>query len=69
MDPLTQALMQRAMGQSAQPQGAQVPVTPPSGGHTHTPPEAQRFINAQRMMEAYRNNWTPNPVLLQVASR
>lgn len=75
MDPLTEQLMQRAMGQqtpaSPQPaqQGTPTPAVPPSGGQTHTPPELQRFINAQKMMQAYRNNWTPNPMLLQAASR
>lgn len=43
------------------------PVIPPSGGTTNTPPQAKRFANAQAMMEAYRNGWAPNPVLLQAA--
>lgn len=64
MDPLTTLLTQRAMGTpSSTP--PPLPVVPPSGGNTHTPPEAQRFINAQNLMNAYRSNWTPNPILLQ----
>lgn len=61
MDPLTQLLTQRAAAQ--QP----TPSVPPSGGQTHTPPELQRYLTAQRMMQAYRQNWTPNPILTQIS--
>lgn len=47
---------------------APTPAVPPSGGTTHTPPQAQRFANAQEMMEAYRNGWSPNPMLVQASN-
>lgn len=69
MDPLTQLLLQRQMGAQSPPlPSPTTPVVPPSGGAPHTPPEAQRFLNAQQMIAGYRNAWTPNPILTQVAS-
>lgn len=40
---------------------------PPSGGKTHTPPQIERFNNAQQIQSAYANGWSPNPVLLQAS--
>lgn len=65
--------MQQAMAQpQATPPAAlaappSTPVIPPSGGTTNTPPQAKRFANAQAMMQAYRNGWAPNPILLQAS--
>lgn len=66
MDQLTQLLLQRQM---AQPPTQSTPVVPPSGGTTHTPPEAKRFATAQAMMAAYRGGWQPNPMILQAQSK
>lgn len=75
MDPLTQILLQRAQmaptdpNQSQAPNQAQaqpspVPAVPPNP-QTRVPQEAKRFENAQALMDSYRNNWTPNPMLLR----
>lgn len=69
MDPLTQTLLQRAqaMPQQIPPAPPQAtPVVPPNPT-SHVPQEAKRFANAQSIMDAYRGNWTPNPVLLQAS--
>jgi hypothetical protein len=62
MDPLTQALVDRAL----QSQGGDT--TPPSvlpNPATKVPQQAKRFENAQQIQEAYRNDWNPNPILLR----
>lgn len=56
MDPLTQVLVQRQMAQAP-------PVLPTPT--SHIPPKAQRWENAQQLQQAYRGDWTPNPVLLR----
>lgn len=60
MDPLTQQLLQRQISQQ-QPQMPVVPPNPPA----KVPQQAKRFANAQQIMDAYRGDWTPNPVLLR----
>jgi len=55
MDPLTALMLQRA----APPQPPPLPVVPPSGGASHVPPEAQRFLTAQAMMNAVRSGGSP----------
>lgn len=74
MDPLTQILLQRAQmppTDPSQPQapeqaqaGAPVPTVPPNPS-TKVPQQAKRFANAQAIMDAYRQNWSPNPILLR----
>ena len=78
MDPLTSILAQRAMQQPTtpqapqqlaqtdgmQPQPAYNPSMPPTIP-TRIPPKIHRFDNANRIQEAYKNNWTPNPILLR----
>jgi hypothetical protein len=59
MDPLTQQLMQRALGQQGQP------AVPPNAP-TKIPQADKRFANAQAIQDAYRNGWAPNPMLLRV---
>lgn len=83
MDPLTQQLIQRQLVQGqtppqagmpgpTPPQGPQasmpgpVPPTPPNP-HPHLGSEAQRFANTQAIQNAYRGDWSPNPVLLQAS--
>lgn len=56
MDPLTQQLLQRQLAAASQP-------TPTI--HTQVPPQDKRFANAQAIQEAYRNGWSPNPILLR----
>ena len=41
-----------------------LPVVPPSTP-SKVPPETQRFMNAQKIQDAYRGGWAPNPVLLR----
>lgn len=60
--PLFQQLMQRQMGK---PQA--FPSSPPPNPPSRVPPAAERWANAQKIQEAYANNWQPNPVLLQAA--
>jgi hypothetical protein len=67
MDPLTQLLMERQLAAQPQTQNPTMPMG--SMGKTHTPPQAQRFLTAQKMMDAYRQNWTPNPMLIQATSK
>jgi hypothetical protein len=69
MDPLQEALIQRAIQAQGQapPQGpapAPVQAVPPNPT-TKIPQAAKRFANAQAIQDAYRGNWTPNPVLLR----
>lgn len=51
-------------GPPPQPQGPPSPQATPNP-HAQVPPAAQRFANAQKIQEAYANNWQPNPVLLR----
>jgi hypothetical protein len=44
-------------------QGAAGPTATPSAPN-HLPPAWQRFATAQKMQNAYKNNWQPNPVLM-----
>jgi len=82
MDPLTQILLQRAQAQPTasdnRPEGQDGPIGPsrplaqpmpvvPPNTHNRVPPAAKRFANAQQIMEAYRQGWSPNPVLLQAS--
>lgn len=53
--------------QTTTPTQQSVPAIPPSGGKTNTPPQVTRYSNAQQMMEAYRNGWNPNPLLLRAS--
>lgn len=66
MDPLTQLLLQRAMagGAGAQSPAPPTPTVPPNPS-TKVPQQAKRFANAQAIQDAYRGDWTPNPVLLR----
>lgn len=64
---LLNTLMSRQMAPQPQPAQESVPAVPPSGGKTNTPPQVDRFVNAQKMMEAYRNGWSPNPLILRAA--
>lgn len=67
MDPLTQQLIQRQMaGQGSQPplQPQPMPSVPPNIPQ-HMPTQAQRWMNAQQIQNAYANGWTPNPILLR----
>lgn len=81
MDPLTQALMKRQMGQApATAQGfapapsPKFPFTdregampsPPPNVNTKTPPAWQRWATAEKMKDAYANNWTPNPMAIRM---
>lgn len=50
-DPLMQTMLERA--------------TVPSS-HTTTPPADKRYDTAQKMMGAYQNNWSPNPILIRL---
>lgn len=43
----------------------QAPDTMPNS-HAKTPPRWQRYITGQKMEEAYRNNWNPNPMLIRI---
>lgn len=43
-----------------------IPAIPPSGGVAHIPPEGQRFLTSQAMMNAVRNG--QSPLLTQIAS-
>lgn len=43
-----------------------VPAVPPNPS-SRVPPAAQRFANAQAIQAAIRNNWSPNPTLLQAS--
>jgi hypothetical protein len=52
------------MNGSMPPQQPAVPAVPPNQ-HARIPPAVDRFVNAQRIQDAYRNNWQPNPVLLR----
>jgi hypothetical protein len=65
MDPLTQALVDRAL----QSQGGTGNTPPPPSvlpnPATKVPQQAKRFENAQQIQEAYRNDWNPNPILLR----
>ena len=39
----------------------------PVPGKTNTlPPAWQRYATSQKMQQAYRNNWTPNPMLIRL---
>lgn len=62
MDSLTQLLVQRQLTPQ-EPQFPTAPVLPTPT--THIPPKAQRWANAQQLQDAYRGDWTPNPVLLR----
>jgi hypothetical protein len=67
MDPLTEALIQRAMASQQapqEPQAAPVPTVPPNPT-TKVPQAAKRFANSQAIQDAYRGDWSPNPVLLR----
>jgi hypothetical protein len=65
MDPLTQLLIQRQLAaQGEQPVPSVLPNPDPK-----VPSEAKRFNNAQAIQNAYRNGWSPNPVLLQASQR
>ena len=44
-------------------QGAAGPTSTPSAP-SHLPTAWQRFATAQKMQNAYKNNWQPNPVLM-----
>lgn len=61
MDPLTQTLVNRQM-----PSQIDSASRPAVLGHAKTPPPQQRADTANAMMDAYRNNWSPNPILLRV---
>lgn len=43
----------------------QLPASPPNP-HAKVPPRMDRFITGQKMTEAYRNNWSPNPMLVRI---
>lgn len=65
MDSLQEALIQRAMQSQGAGQPAPSTVTPnPS---TKVPQAAKRFANAQQIEDAYRGNWSPNPILLRAS--
>jgi hypothetical protein len=81
MDPLTQLLVQRQMNlpnapqpispgvssappQTSIPTQTALPAVPPNVP-AKVPPQAKRWVNAQAIQDAYRGNWTPNPVLLR----
>jgi hypothetical protein len=42
-----------------------MPASVPNSGSASPNPAWQRFGVAQQMQEAYRNNWQPNPMLIQ----
>ena len=65
MDPLKQALLDQQRSQWATPPPQVPPATPPTEP-AQVPPRWQRFETAQKMQDAYRNNWTPNPMLVRV---
>jgi hypothetical protein len=52
-DELTQVLLDRATG-------------PPPNPDPKLPPAWKRWLTAQRMQQAYANNWQPNPILLRL---
>ena len=58
MNDLFNILMQRQMQQQELPQ---VPPNPA----TKIPQQLKRWSNAQQIQDAYKNNWSPNPVLLR----
>ena len=68
MDPLQEALIQRAMqaqgGSGQMPPQASLQAVPPNPT-TKVPQAAKRFANAQQIEDAYRGDWSPNPVLLR----
>lgn len=45
--------------------GLPTPVPNQSQG---VPPAWQRFLTGQRMQDAYRANWTPNPMIIRMLS-
>lgn len=61
MDGLTQTLVNRQLPDQTSSASQPAVATP-----TKTPPAQRRFDTSQAMQEAYRNNWSPNPVLLRV---
>lgn len=67
---LLNLLMQRqtAPAPTIQPQvePQPLPIVPPTP-ETHVPPKVDRWKNAQILQDAYRNNWTPNPMLLKAS--
>lgn len=61
MDGLTQTLVNRQL-----PDQISSSSQPAVSSPTKTPPAQRRFDTGQAMQDAYRNNWSPNPVLLRV---
>ena len=45
--------------------GQPVPPTPPNPKN-RIPPAVDRYVTGQKMIQAYQNNWTPNPILLRI---
>jgi hypothetical protein len=77
-DPLRQVLLDRALATPAPapstPTTTPPAVQPPGGMPTvtpskpqHLPPAWQRWMVSQKMQQAYRNGWEPNPMLIQAA--
>ena len=76
---LEDVLMERATQPTAQPPagGLLLPpvapvaarfVAPPPKPKSHLPTAFNRWLTAEKMKDGYRNNWTPNPVLIGNAS-
>lgn len=61
MDGLTQALVNRQI-----PDQTSAVSNPAVQTSAHTPSAQRRFDTSQAMQNAYRNQWSPNPILLRV---
>lgn len=61
MDELTKTLTDR----ESTPAGP----TQPNTKSASPSPAWQRYETAQRMQEAYRNNWNPNPILIRLLNK
>jgi len=40
--------------------------TPPPNPSARVPPAWQRWATSQKMQDAYRNNWSPNPMMIRL---